>query len=184
YPGFGPRPYATFTDGQLQLVRKLDPTKYKRYILPLPFSMFLNRHSYLYYVLNRDIYQRLRSTTLRRLESEDAHEVDPDTQFRIFFALVAETKKLLDAHGIDFLLVIIPTMQEVANGSSPVDDSILSYCRTNQVPCLPLLDRFVREKGESTYSAIDLHWTKAGHRIAADEISRRLSAPARASATP
>lgn len=176
YAGFGPRPYATLADGELRLVRDLDPTKYLKYIIPVPFRLALNRHSYLYYFLNRQIYQRLRATEMQQWERSDVSEVDLATKHRIFFALIAETKNLLDRRRIDFFLVLIPSRREVTEGRSASIERILGFCRESGIRCLSLLERFRRESaaGEAPYYPVDAHWTKVGHRIAADEIGRHL----------
>jgi hypothetical protein len=177
YPGFGPRPYATFTGGQLRLVRDLDPTKFVRYILPVPFSLVLNRHSYLYYALNR-YYQRLRAVELTRRERLDASEVDRATQYQIFFALVEETRKLLDARGIDLLVALIPSTLDIDAGVSQTDPSILAFCAEKGIACVSLFDRLRRESAAGTrvFYPVDTHWTKFGHQAGADEIARHLQA--------
>ena len=174
-PGFGPRPYAILVDGHLHFVRDLDATKYLKYIIPVPFRLTLNRYSYIYYVLNR-LYQRFRATEMRHWIEEDAGDVDLTTQYRIFFAVIAEMKRLLDLRAIDFRIVLIPTKGDLAAGRSPTIDSILSFCQESGIRCLSLLERFQRESaaGAALYYPTDIHWTKVGHRIAADEIGGHL----------
>jgi hypothetical protein len=58
-------------------VKKIFTAAYREFILPLPFRMTLNRHSYLYYFLNLryhelffDKMQRLRLADLSRIGDE------------------------------------------------------------------------------------------------------------------
>ena len=175
-PGFGPRPYATLADGHLRFVLDLDATKYLKYIIPVPFRLTLNRYSYLYYFLNRHIYQGFRAAEVRHWVKMDEAEVDLAEQYRVFFALIAEMKRLLGLREIGFLVVLIPTKGDLAAGRSPTIDSILGFCQESGIRCLSLLERFQRESaaGAALYYPTDIHWTKVGHRIAADEIGRHL----------
>src|SRR5262249_36197114 len=57
--GFGPRPYAELHGRNVEIVERLDPTAFQRFIIPIPFGVWLSRHSYLYYFLNTRVYQHL-----------------------------------------------------------------------------------------------------------------------------
>ncbi len=177
YAGFGPRPYAKIVDGAVQLVLNPDPTDYLKYTLPAPFRLELNRHSYLYYFLNRQIYQRWRATEMQQWEQDDAHKVNGSDQFRILFWLVDDMQKRLAERGIDFVLVLVPASQEAASGRSATIDRVESFCQQTGMRCLSLLERFHHEPdaGRALYFLNDIHWTKEGHRVAADEIRRYLA---------
>src|SRR5262249_1154366 len=71
YPGFGPRPYVDSHDDHLQIVTKLDSSQYEKFILPLPFRMALNNHSYFYYFANSRIYQRIFAERMKKQQQDD-----------------------------------------------------------------------------------------------------------------
>ena len=63
--------------------------------------------------------------------------------------------------------------------------TIGDFCQRRGLNCLSLLERLARDmESAQPYFANDIHWTRAGHRIAAEEIGRFLHAigalPARA----
>jgi lysophospholipase L1-like esterase len=172
YPGFGPRPYANVTNEGVQVVETLDSSDYEKYILPAPFRMALNAHSYLYYFANSRLYQPLFATRMRKMQQDDLNRIAAETRFKTFFALTKEFNDFLEARKIPFVLVVIPTREEVVAGFSDVSNTIIQFCRTESINCLPLIDRFRREpeSGSLLYFREDMHWTKNGHRVAASEI--------------
>ncbi len=172
YPGFGPRPYATLTAGSVQIVETLDASEYEKFILPVPFRMTLNKHSYLYYFANSRLYQAMFATKLRQLQKADLHAIDPDSVYALFSGVLQALKGLLDEQGIGLVVVLIPTREDVASGSSRVAGLIERQCQMAKVSCLSLMDRFGREAGGGAqlYFPEDIHWTTDGHKVAADEI--------------
>jgi hypothetical protein len=178
YPGFGPRPFASFENGRLKVNETLISTEYKKFILPLPFQNVLSRYSYLYYFLNSRIYQPLFSRKMKELQKSDLDAIDSETRFKIFFAILEKLQALLQGGRIPLFVVLIPTREEVTAGNSETSNSIMEFCQAQQIACLSLLDRFKREtsSGIRSYFAGDIHWTSAGHQIAADEILKHLPA--------
>lgn len=178
YPGFGPRPYAVWKDGDAQIVEQLDYTEFKKFVIPAPFWTFLNRHSYLYYFMNSNIYQRLFADKMRRLQRSDLERTRNCGRYEIFYKIVERTKDLLTTKGIDFGIVLIPTREDVEKGESTTQEPIVKFCRERHIGCVSLLDRFVREKtsGNRLYFSSDIHWTKTGHSVAADEINKTVKA--------
>jgi hypothetical protein len=178
YPGFGPRPYAAWSNGDVQIIEQLDYKDFRKFIIPVPLWTFLNRHSYLYYFINSNIYQKLFADKMRTLLKSDLEKTRNCGRYEIFYELVQRTRDLLATKGIDFGLVLIPTREDVERGYSPTQQPILQFCREHEISCLTLLDRFVRDRaaGNRLYFSADIHWTKTGHAIAADEISKLVKA--------
>jgi SGNH hydrolase-like domain, acetyltransferase AlgX len=176
YPGFGPRPYATITDDKIRIIESLDASEYKKFILPIPFCMWLNNHSYLYYFLNSRIYQPFFADRLKQMQQSDLREMDSETRFKIFYGVLEKIQTLLSSNKVELLVVLIPTEEEVATGTSPTLKAIDEHCRLKAINCLSLLDKFQREtaSGKQLYFAQDIHWTKAGHHAAAQEIADHL----------
>jgi lysophospholipase L1-like esterase len=177
YAGFGPRPYARMKNGEVEMVERLEPQAFLRFTLPVPFRFELSRHSYLYYFLNTEVYQRLFGTRMREMQRADLRQAATCGDYQIFSSLIARLKSEMRARGGEFAVVLIPTREDVAAGSSKAEEPILKFCRDAAVNCLPLLDRFLKERasGARLYFDNDIHWTKVGHRVAADEIGRYLA---------
>jgi hypothetical protein len=146
YPGFGPRPYAAWSNGDVQIIEQLDYKDFRKFIIPVPLWRFLNRHSYLYYFINAEIYQRIFSEKMRRLQRVDLERTRGCGRYQIFYKLVERTRNLLATKGIDFGLVLIPTREDVERGYSPTQQPILQFCREHEISCVTLLDRFVQER--------------------------------------
>jgi lysophospholipase L1-like esterase len=178
YPGFGPRPYAILRNDEIQIIERLDYQEFRKFIIPVPLWTFLNRHSYLYYFVNVNIYQQIFTNRMRKLQELDLEKTRGCGRYEIFYKIVQRTKDLLSTKGIEFAVVLIPTREDVERGKSPTLEPILKFCREQSLSCLSLLNRFVRERttGSRLYFTSDIHWTKTGHAIAADEINRLVRA--------
>lgn len=176
YPGFGPRPYAKLVNGKLEIIETLDSSEYEKFILPVPFRMFLNDHSYFYYFLNSRIYQPLLARRMKEMQQADLRKIDTDKRFKVFFGVLDKLRTLLARRGVDLLVVLIPTADEVAKGSSQSASAIAEFCRAESIDCVSLLEKFRRETaaGKQLYFTEDIHWTKAGHHVAAQEIVDHL----------
>ncbi|HEX9944459.1 MAG TPA: SGNH/GDSL hydrolase family protein [Thermoanaerobaculia bacterium] len=175
-PGLGPRPYAVWRDGRVQIVDTIDGSDYAKFTLPVPFRLELDRHSYLFNLVNSRIYQKLAAQRMRRWSQADFKRTDGCGRYPIFFGLVTRMADLLRVRGKTFALVLIPTAVDVASGSSPTQTPIVRFCAEKALTCVALLPRFVREHANGTrlYFATDIHWTKEGHRVAAEEVAARL----------
>jgi lysophospholipase L1-like esterase len=176
YPGFGPRPYARMDSDKFQLIETLDSAAYEKFTLPLPFRMALNNYSYFYYFLNSRIYQRLTAPQMLQWQKADLQRLDTETRYRLFFGSLARIQGSLP-DGMSLLLVVIPSREDTVRGSSQLALRIQEYCAKTNTECLTLLDRFHKENssGAALYFAEDIHWTKAGHKLAAVEILRKVS---------
>lgn len=172
YPGFGPRPFAVWKNGDIQIIEQLDYKEFKKFVIPVPLWTFLNSHSYLYYFVNVSIYQKIFADKMRRLQRMDLDGTQNCGRYEIFYGIVERMRNLLSAKGVQFGVVLIPTREDVERGYSPTQQPILRSCQASGVNCLSLLDRFVSERsaGQRLYFTNDIHWTKSGHAIAADEI--------------
>jgi GDSL-like Lipase/Acylhydrolase family len=178
YATFGPRPYATLDGTTVRIIDRLDPSRFEAFILPLPFRSFLNRHSYLYYYLNTRVYQRLAAARMEALQTADMNRTPPPARMQILFGILARIKEALDQQHVPLVVVHIPSRDEVARGASENGLAITDHCRQVGMNCLSLTDRFVGEKaaGKQLYFPIDIHWTRTGHAVAAEEILAYLRA--------
>ena len=177
YAGFGPRPYALVRDGEVEIVERLEPREFLRFTIPVPFRAVLSRHSYLYYFLNTHVYQKLFARRMRELEREDLRRTTNCGRYQIFYWLVSRMNEMMKADGGDFAVVLIPTDEDVRRGYSAAEEPILKFCNEAALKCLQLLSRFVGERRSGTrlYFDVDIHLTRLGHAIAAEEISSFLS---------
>jgi lysophospholipase L1-like esterase len=176
YPGFGPRPYATLQGGSVNVVERMVTSDYERFILSMPFRLALNKYSYFYYFLNTRVYQPMFASQMRRMQQADLSRLDADTRYHTFFGVLSRLHSFLKQKGIPLVVVLIPSSNEVAAGRSDVATTISEHCLAHEIHCLPLIDRFRREAsaGAELYFRQDIHWTKTGHQVAADEILNYL----------
>lgn len=175
---FGPRPYAALDQAGIRFSEKLDPAAYRKFMLPLPFRMTLNRHSYLYYFLNSRFYYQFFWDKMQRLHAVDLAAIG-EQKFEVFYRILTSIRDLLAAQRIELTVVLVPTREEVGQGFSPTLNTISEFCQQRGIEIIPLLARFQQETrgGASMYFPVDIHWTQAGHRVAAEEIGKQLRFP-------
>ena len=113
--------------------------------------------------------------------------------YQLTLCLLAEIHALVKARGMDFLLVLLPdkdqlleqqiTARGTGYGGIPphrldlrLPQKVVGlFCEQVGIPVLDLLPAFKRCQGrEALFFEHDLHWTRAGHRLAAGEILKRL----------
>jgi lysophospholipase L1-like esterase len=171
-PGFGPRPFARLEEDGLHIVEVLDSSEHRKYIMPVPFRSALNRYSYFYYFLNAQVYQPLLSKQMRAMQQADLNRIDSETRYKIFDGVVSKLARLLDQQRIRFLVVLIPNRDDAMRGHSEAVKVVSNLCAARNIEHLSLLDRFHADSssGSSLYFPEDIHWTKDGHRVAAEEI--------------
>jgi lysophospholipase L1-like esterase len=175
YPGFGPRPHAVLKGDTVEIVRSPDRRPFLKYAMPTPFAAELNKYSYLFYFLNTNVYQRLRANRMRELQKADLRQTDECGRYEVMFGLLEKMQRLLVQRSARFAVVLIPTREQVRQGRSPSLQPIVEFCARRGIACLSLLERFVREVDRvQPYFPTDIHWTKEGHRLAAEEIAHFL----------
>lgn len=177
YPGFGPRPYAAIRSDGVHIIEELDPSEFRKFLLPAPFQLTLNAHSYFYYYLNSRIYHRLRTDEMRQAQKDDLKKTSERDRSLVFSSVLNRMIDLLKSRKITFLVTRIPKREDLTNGRGSIDEAISTLCREADVTYLSLLDRFTREdsSGRGLYFQEDIHWTRKGHQIAAQEIGSRLA---------
>ena len=175
--GFGPRPYASSEHGTSQIVQKLIASPFERFILPVPFRMALNSYSYFYYFINSRIYQGLFAEQMLELQKQDVRQLDRATQFGMLYMILDKMSALLDEHNARLLVMLVPDRENVAAGTFEDGARISEHCAAKNIRCLSLMERFRTEAASKTrlYFETDVHWTKEGHKIAAEEIARYLN---------
>jgi hypothetical protein len=156
-------------------VRSPDKRHFLKYTLPIPFATELNKYSYLFYFLNTNVYQRLRANRMRELQKADLRQTDACGRHEVMFGLLDKMQRLLVQRSARFAVVLIPTREHVRQGQSPSLQPIVEFCGRRGIACRSLLERFAREMDRvQPYFPTDIHWTKEGHRLAAEEIAHFL----------
>ncbi|MCI0623285.1 MAG: hypothetical protein L0387_16775 [Acidobacteria bacterium] len=176
FPTFGPRPYANFANGKFQIDETLDPRGFDKFALPVPFRMILQRWSYLYYFFNTKIYHRVFSEKLAQAHYADLRSIADSEKYDAFSQLINRMNIELSSRNIQLLLVFAPTREDVHRGTSETIKRLMDLCRVRQIQCLSLLDRLIQEnrRNKELYYPVDIHWTRYGHQVAADEVGRYL----------
>jgi lysophospholipase L1-like esterase len=169
YPTMGPRPFASIQNGQLVIQEKPSPAEWRKYALPLPFAETLNQYSLAYNFFNTKVYQVLRASHLNKLESEDAKKTDAYPKAEIIKMIYQQMDQLLKERGIKFAVGLIPSREHAKQGTTDVQAPLLAFCQEKGIPCLSLLQPLKEEydKGIRPYFIHDIHWNRAGHRVAA-----------------
>lgn len=177
-PGFGPRPYARLDDGHVRIVETLEYDDFLKFTIPVPFRIFLHRHSDLYYLLNSYVYHRLFAGRVRAMAQADMARTKSCGKDEIFHGLIQKIATTLKPQGIGLVLVLIPARESVLGHASTAHEAILAFCRRAGIDCLSLIPASLRATASSVrlYFSEDIHWTKDGHRVAAEEIARHLTA--------
>lgn len=171
-PGFGPRPYAVMTDNEIEIRTELDWTEFNRLALPMPFSAALNMNSYLYNFLNTRLYQRIFANQVGAIALADNKRANSCGKRPVFFDIVSRMRDSVEAAGADFFVVFIPTVSEAERGTYELHGELLQFCKKAALRCLSMVDSLhaAMEDGDSPYFTEDIHWTAAGHQIAADQV--------------
>lgn len=175
YPGLGPRPYAVRSGDRVRIVTHPDPGEFLKYALPVPFAEALNKRSYVFYFLNTNVYQALRVARMREMQRADFERAKQCGRNEVMLAMLGRISAVLAPHGARFAVALIPTREQVRQRDAPVFQPIVEFCRRQGIACLSLLESFADEGDASQpYFPTDIHWTRAGHRLAAEAISRFL----------
>jgi lysophospholipase L1-like esterase len=176
YPSIGPRPYAYMQNGQLVINENPSPDEWRKYVLPLPFALQLNRYSLAYNFFNFRVYQTFRASYLNKMEYEDVRKTDSYPKMEIASLLYKQMHKMLNERTMLFAVGLIPTKQDAQKGSSVVIPTFLSFCQEQGISCISLLQPLKDEydKGSKPYYNLDIHWNRTGHRVAAEVLGKYI----------
>ena len=160
--------------------------------------LFLTR-ALLFYLLERADYQEI---TVRNVVEQanaivTAHTLVGDTeprdkQWRDIFDSISRIKAYADQHGATFLLSVYPWAHQlndrewvpgrdafIPRDAKPSDASMNSIRRLSGELGIELLDLYpafrAYQGGKPLYFQYDMHWTTAGHEVAAKGIEEYLS---------
>ncbi|MFN0241951.1 MAG: hypothetical protein ACKVWV_03590 [Planctomycetota bacterium] len=172
----GPRPYAVLEASGTRIVEEIDDDRFAPFRIPFPFSAFLYRHSYLFYALNDRVYFGMRDKELAKLDRANMDRVPWADRQRVLTDMLGRMKDLVAANGVELALFLIPSKEEVAAKASANQDEVTRWCAENNVDCIRGLEPMCRAaaEGRRPYFDVDIHWTKAGHDVAAAEIRKFL----------
>ena len=137
--------------------------------LKIPFKNLLQNHSYAY------IFLRLRyNYLLHKLGVRTNMTVDMlDDGWDITSALFIRMKESCDAIGAKFLLVIVPTKEQMhAMESDAIQKRFSQLSRDHNIECLDLLP-YLKGRHDLNF-VIDSHWNRKGHKAIAQIILARL----------
>lgn len=176
-PAMGPRPYAVVEGNSTRVVEALNDADYLRFALPAPFAMTLQKYSLLYAFLNTRVYQKIFARPLKQEYKADLNKLEKNChEKKVFSDLVRLEKSISEKAGAEYYVVVIPAARELARKFSNVDRTVSEILKTDGIEHLRLLPVFKQEKaaGARLYFNKDIHWTRAGHRLAAREILKFL----------
>jgi|SRR5262245_19730151 len=176
YPSIGPRPFASIHNGQLEINENPSPDEWRKYVLPLPFAVQLNRYSLAYNFFNYRVYQRLRASYLGQLEYEDVKKTDSYPKMEIEKMILRKMQISLKERGILFGIGLIPTKIDAQKGISETHVTLLSFCNEEGIPCISLVNSLKEEydKGIKPYFEVDIHWNRVGHRVASEVLGKYI----------
>jgi lysophospholipase L1-like esterase len=135
-----------------------------------PASFFLERMNHL----------------IKQLRTVDYHVDHFERNKQTIFSKIAEMKILLDQHGIQFLVAIVPVFPSPATdfgsyGLVPVHAEIRRFVDEKRIPKVDLLDSFLRQGGSPQSYSLDIyHPNKAGHAVIAHELLQPILSQLRA----
>ncbi len=172
----GPRPYATIRNGVVEIVEEITDEDFAAFCIPIPMTVCLYKSSYLYYALTDRVYVHRNRPALSALDRANMDRVSwPDCK-KVFFHLVEKMDALAAANGAELALFLIPSQQELADGKSADHDEIASWSAKQGIDCVRALEpmRRAMDEGRRPYFNVDIHWTKAGHEVAAEALGKYL----------
>ncbi|HZS10866.1 MAG TPA: SGNH/GDSL hydrolase family protein [Nitrospirales bacterium] len=175
YPNFGPRPYGELANGQLRIIEQPSPDDFLRYTVPVPFALTLSRHSYLFYFVNEKIYHRLFAGRMMAMARADADRTEACGRHDVYYQVVEKMRQLAAGSQSAFAVALVPSREDAAGGIAPSLTPIAEHCRKVALPCLSLVERLHHDNDRQPYFPIDIHWTREGHRIVAEELDRFLN---------
>lgn len=86
--------------------------------------------------------------------------------------VIGATKDLLDQNNISFLVVLIPTKEQLSDPSLGlgVNERLWQFLEAHNIDFLDLYDEFEKGKVSQLYYTQDSHWMAMGHQLAAEVI--------------
>jgi hypothetical protein len=174
----GPRPYATIENGVVDIVEEIDEAPFSAFCIPMPLSVSLYKSSYIFYALTDRVYVQRNRPALTELDRANMERVPWADCKTVFFHLVEKMDALASANGAEFALFLIPSQQEVAARKSDDLEHIAGWAAEHGIDCVHALEPMVRaaDEGRKPYFSVDIHWTRAGHEVAAATLGKYLHA--------
>ena len=176
YPAIGPRPHVAFADGNACIVEELTDDDFRRFLPAFPGAPWWHRHSALFRSFEKNVWQPLARERLQRLDRDEVAAIPTERRESALFHALGEIHALCGDRRL--VVLMIPTRDEVSAGAAPMHERITAWADARGIATCPLLAPLVAATaaGERCYFATDIHWTAAGHRIAAAELETMLDA--------
>ncbi len=173
-PGIYKRPYAEIEGGQVKLIEECENDAYLQFVAPVPGRAFLVRHSLLFYAFNDRFWQPSRSAAMQELATQERVAIDWETKYTVFFHMLKRVEQLATRDGATFDVVLIPFKDGMLEGRSEIHDRVLAWAPENGVEARSILEplKVAHEAGLRPYYDVDIHFTQAGHVVAADELAK------------
>ncbi len=99
----------------------------------------------------------------------------------VFREYLWKINEICKANGIKFFVVYVPTAKNIMKPKEKrlnYLETVKSACNDYEIDLVDLTPRFVKSivgaKGEPYYFSNDLHWTRSGHKLAAESIHEYL----------
>ncbi|WP_145201342.1 SGNH/GDSL hydrolase family protein [Planctomycetes bacterium Poly30] len=169
-PRIGPRPRATIEGDEVRIIEDLDDAEFLQFVAPAPFRSFLIKRSYLFYAFNDRVWRRQNYEDFVEKELKLSNAVPVATQKRIFLEMVDRIRDLTEARGARFALALIPSHATVLAGDDPWHAEVAAHAKASGYPFLSLLSTFKDPASGRCYFDKDIHWTRNGHKAAAEAL--------------
>ena len=175
-PAIYKRPYCEAQDGGVRLIEECENDAYLQFVAPVPGRALLLRYSLLFYAFNDRFWQPSRSARLESIANREREAIDWDTKYTVFFDVLERLQRLTQDAGATFDVVLIPFKQGVLDGRSDIQERALAGCAERGIAVRSLLEPLARaqEAGLRPYFDGDIHFTAAGHRVAAEELAKLI----------
>lgn len=179
-----PRPWCVIKDGALVLKNSPVSSGFLAAKGNPPPPM-LDSQFYVYRLLRFSWHTFLKGLSEGKLSS-NTESLNALASKKVAEALFKEIGRLAKENGATFLVVIIPTAQEVRPSERDAPAAFpnlrtayhdaLEVCRSNGLDYLDLGPSLAQaeDRGQHLYYDRDGHWNEVGHRIAAEAISKKV----------
>ncbi len=182
FSGFGPAPRFVLDGNSLEFEGTDHPNAreaFRATNLPVPWMTGAHRHSYLYYLLNHYVYQRLHNDRIWAFQKAQVDAVPEAQKRELYLRIVDRIHEAVQEAGTELLVVFAyPRSALQQNQTSPHSD-LASELEGRGIAALDLFDSLKTAQetaSEPIYFEHDIHWNPAGHQVVATLLEKVLAA--------
>jgi hypothetical protein len=177
---FGPAPRFVMEGDSLRFEGTDHPLareSFRATTLPFPGRAVLHRHSYLYYLANQLIFQRVRGPAIVDRINEQIHALDADERDELYRRIVLRMRDRVEDYGAEFLVVFghEPGVLQMDPWHAGVE-AMLDEAGVATLDLFDPLREWEESDEESLYYVNNFHWNVRGHRFVAELLAPRLEA--------